>query len=738
MRRSLLTSLLTLNVLLVASRTNAAPSYDWSYGFGGPGMNNAYDVAVDGSGNVIVAGAFTGTMDLGGGPLVSAGVYDVFLARFDATGAHQWSRRFGASGTDAANAVAVDGAGNITLTGSFQGSVSFGGPALTSRGGDDIFVARFDAAGTPVWSRGYGTTRDDEGKDVASDASGSIAVTGHYGAAIDFGAGATGFVGSVDYFLLKLDMNGAYKWNRVAGSTNIDEGFGVAMDAAGNVVATGSFFSTVNLGGSALVSAGLSDAFAVKYDANGVHQWSTRFGVSGISEAGQGIGVDASGAVVMTGTDKGAFLVKYDAAGVKQWNRSFVSSVSMQGLDLAVSSAGTIAMTGTLQGATNFGGGQLTSSGSNDIFLAVYDAIGVHRWSQHFGSTGDDGGYGCTFDAGGALIATGIFSSTVGFGGAPLISLGNADLYLVKFDDHVIDTTPPVITCPADVQVEQRAPAGTLATDPVIAAFLAGASASDDSDPAPVIMNDAPDTFPPGKTPVVFRAIDLAGNQAECTAHVTVVDSSPPRITVTLDKNMLWPPNHRFVTVCANVTVSDDGDTQPTWSLYSITCDEAADGPGDGHTPEDFRGASFGTPDACVDLRAERAGNGDGRVYEIVYAAHDGGGNTAYATAHVRVPHDRWDDESGQRSLTSVHPNPFNPETTIEYSSRTDARVRIDIYDARGSLVKRLVDGSTPAGNWSVTWTGLDDAGRPVGSGIYFVKLSTGTHVETRKLVLLK
>ncbi len=742
MRRVISTCLLTFSALLSASRLSAAPAHDWSYSFGGPGVNTAYDVVIDGSGNVVIAGTFTGTMNLGGGPLTSAGVFDVFVAKFDQTGAYQWSKRFGSTGSDGASGVAVDGAGNVTLTGRFQGSVSFGGAALASRGGDDIFVARFDAAGNHLWSRGYGTTRDDEGLGVATDAFGDAIVTGHYGLAIDFGGGATPFVGSVDLFVLKLDSAGSYKWSKVAGSTNIDEGLGVAVDASNNVVVTGSFFSTVNLGGSNLVSTGLADAFVAKYDANGVHQWSARLGGSGISDIGQAVGVDASGGVVVTGTDKGAFLVRYDASGVKQWTRSFVSTSTLQGLGLAVSPAGTIAMTGNLQGTVNFGGGPLASAGANDIFLAVCESTGAHRWSQRFGNTGDDGGYGCAFDASGALIATGVFSSTVAFGGAPLVSLGDADIYLVKFDDHVADTTPPVITCPGDVEVELAGPDGTPATNPVLAAFLAGASATDDTDPAPVISNDAPAIFPRGETPVTFRATDATGNHAECTATVTVLDMTPPHITVALDRTTLWPPNHKFVTVCAEVTVSDDGDQEPAWSLVSITSNEDADGHGDGHTSQDFRDASFGTADRCVDLRAERAGNGDGRVYEIVYAAEDASGNVAHVTVKVRVPHDLSSifetAQSHSTALTSIHPNPFNPQTTLEYSLSTEARVRIDIYDARGSLVRRLVDQSTPAGNHSVVWNGVDTDGRSVGSGIYFVRMTAGFQTETRKIVLLK
>jgi flagellar hook assembly protein FlgD len=85
-----------------------------------------------------------------------------------------------------------------------------------------------------------------------------------------------------------------------------------------------------------------------------------------------------------------------------------------------------------------------------------------------------------------------------------------------------------------------------------------------------------------------------------------------------------------------------------------------------------------------------------------------------------------------------VHPNPFNPQTTVEYSLSAVERVSINIYDARGKLVFELVNKIMPVGEHRVTWNGVDRDGRTVGSGIYFVKMAAGPHVDTHKIVLLK
>ena len=119
-------------------------------------------------------------------------------------------------------------------------------------------------------------------------------------------------------------------------------------------------------------------------------------------------------------------------------------------------------------------------------------------------------------------------------------------------------------------------------------------------------------------------------------------DVTPPDISVTVSPDTLWSPNHKMVDIVATVTVSDICDAAPTMVLTSVTSDEPDDakGNGDGKTVDDIQGADIGTEDYEFQLRAERAGKGDGRVYTITYTATDASGNSASASATVVVPHD--------------------------------------------------------------------------------------------------
>src|SRR5206468_6895278 len=123
---------------------SAAGTYVWSEGFGTSFILGevARAVAVDRSGNVIITGTMVSTLDFGGGPLFSTS-YDIFVAKFSVDGVHLWSKRAGDTYDDHGNSVAVDGSGNVVVTGDFATSVNFGGDTLTSPGGTDAFLVKF-------------------------------------------------------------------------------------------------------------------------------------------------------------------------------------------------------------------------------------------------------------------------------------------------------------------------------------------------------------------------------------------------------------------------------------------------------------------------------------------------------------------------------------------------------------------------------------------------------------------
>ncbi len=200
------------------------------------------------------------------------------------------------------------------------------------------------------------------------------------------------------------------------------------------------------------------------------------------------------------------------------------------------------------------------------------------------------------------------------------------------------DTLDPNVVCPPDIVVECTGNNGITVNDPQLAAFFAGAQATDACDPAVAIAHNAPGLLPVGVTNVTFTATDDSFNSAQCVAQVTVADTHPPTIAASVDPDRLWPPNHKLRDITATVVVADVCNPAPTFVLTNITSNEPDNGLGDGDTVGDIQGATFGTPDTAFKLRAERSGRGNGRVYTIFYTASDGA-NTADTTDTVIVPH---------------------------------------------------------------------------------------------------
>jgi len=446
----------TSDLAFVTVLTQASGQHLWSKRFGGSSLSDSVivnAVAVDANGNVVITGQLEGRADLGGAVLTSSGDKDVFIAKYSSSGAYLWSKKIGSTGSDVGSGIGVDTSGNVLVIGQFQGTVDFGGGGLISAGGADIFVAKYSSSGAHLWSKRFGGTGNEAGNGIAVEGNGDMAVTGsfgNYGSAVDFGGGPLTSAGGPDIFVAKFSASGVHTWSRALGGTGQDTGLSVGVDGGGNVVVTGYFQGTVNFGGGSLSSAGATDIFLMKYSAAGAHVWSKRFGGAS-DDRGTGVAVSGTGDVVVTGyfnatADFGGgaqvstggsdiFLAKYSSAGTHTWSKVFGTPYGFGDLSrgVALDASGNIALTGSLLGPVNFGGGALAESGSYDIFAAKFSASGAHLWSKRFGVLYDDHGNAIVMDAGGNIIVVGDFYQGVDFGGGALQSPGNVDGFLVKF-----------------------------------------------------------------------------------------------------------------------------------------------------------------------------------------------------------------------------------------------------------------------------------------------------------------
>jgi len=250
--------------IFVASFTSDG-DHRWSKVFAAVGEDKGESIAVDNSGNVFVTGSFFQTVDLGGGVVAGKGGLDIFVASFTSSGAHRWSNGFGGTSHDQGTDVAVDRSGNVYVTGHFEDSVQFGGEKLIGGGSLDIFVASFDSTGLHRWSKSFGSFALEFGKSVAVDGSGNVYVTGGFVSATDFGCDAIKSNGAIDVFVVSLTSLGDHRWSMGCGSAwDFDLGIGLALDKHQDVYVTGSFSLGADFGGGPLNFVGDRDIFLLK------------------------------------------------------------------------------------------------------------------------------------------------------------------------------------------------------------------------------------------------------------------------------------------------------------------------------------------------------------------------------------------------------------------------------------------------------------------------------------------
>jgi uncharacterized delta-60 repeat protein len=277
----------------------------WVQRYNGPGNNNdwAYSLAVDGQGNVYVTGYSTG----------SGTSYDYATIKYNSAGVEQWVQRYNGPGNDydVANAIAVDGQGNVYVTGISRGSTTFYDYATIkyNSDGDTIWVRRYDGPGNS----------DDGAYSLAVDGQGNVYVTGY-----SVGSGIY-----LDYATIKYNSAGVEQW--VAGyngpGNSDDVARSLAVDGQGNVYVTG-----ISRG-----STTFYDYATIKYNSAGVEQWVQRYnGPGNGSDWAYSLAVDGQGNVYVTGYSAGtsAYPYNYDYATIK-----YVQTQGIEEIEIATPSA---------------------------------------------------------------------------------------------------------------------------------------------------------------------------------------------------------------------------------------------------------------------------------------------------------------------------------------------------------------------------------------------------------------
>lgn len=393
----------------------------------------------------------------------------------------QWALGAGSASPDAGSSVANYN-GDVYVTGTFSGTnIDFDpGPGvanLSSTGGTDVFVAKYNASGQYQWAFSIGGAASDSGNAIAVDIYGYVYVTGAFGGSnVDFDPGGStanlSSNGASDIFLAMYSPTGQYQWAIGIGGANADEGFGVATDDSTAVYITGSLGSSnVDFdpsGGTALRSTnGGKDIFVAKYLPSAQYAWAFNAGSTGnFNECGYDITWDRLFNVYVTGQLDGTgnvdmdpsisthnlagggstdiFVAKYNSNGLYQWSFELSGPNADFGSAVCTDDIGNICITGKFDGTIDFdpgSGTQQISSNGTDGFMACYSPSGVYRFAFPLGgSTNNDGGTGVSWDGAGNAFVTGYISGTADFDPGPatmnLQSNGMEDAYVAMYNNN--------------------------------------------------------------------------------------------------------------------------------------------------------------------------------------------------------------------------------------------------------------------------------------------------------------
>jgi hypothetical protein len=422
----------------------------WVRGFGGAGFEDARSVAVDSAGNVYVAFDFDGTLNIGGVVLTAEGTsIDLGLIKLSPGGAVIWAKRFGGANSDLAKAVAVDAGDNILFAGEFITSTTIDGTVHPTAGSRDIVLVKVDPQGAVLWSRTYGGSSADFVHAMALDGEGNIHLAGAFSGTISFGGTALVSRGGQDGFVAKLDADGNAVWAINLGGTSNDIAYAVAVAENGDVLVGGSFAGGATFGSFTRTSAGGTDGFVALLSSGGVVQWAIRVGGT-TSDGVRAVAFDAGGAAYATGSFTGGaaefgtqtlssagqedgFVARFSAEDGTVLNAvRFGGASSVVGLGLAADPFGGLHVSGSFQGAAFFGDHTLNSKGLSDAFVAKVRPSGSFAWVLAGGGTEDDRAPGIVVSAGGEVLLTGIFGATATFGTHSITGGGFWDIFVAK------------------------------------------------------------------------------------------------------------------------------------------------------------------------------------------------------------------------------------------------------------------------------------------------------------------
>lgn len=393
-----------------------------------------------------------------------------FILFISITNAQQWNWAnvtAGGSSVDRNIILTKGNSGDFIITGEFEQTKTFGTYTLTAVGNQDVFVAKYDQAGTCLWAiQGGGNFSINDATGISTDNSGNIYIGGNFSNQIVFGGFTLNLGNNVSSsFIAKFDQAGNCQFLNPIYSKGGSVLRHLEKDGLGNFVITGStndstYFGTLGIKTAASLSV---EIYVAKFDATGNFIWVKTAGGNGY-DVGYKLSSDVTGNIYLGGYfeqtatfgtnsaisfgNADMFVTKYDSNGANKW----VKNAGATGIDktygLSNDAFGNTYATGyyypTPVGMStspaHFGPFLLADNGAGNMFICKFDSVGNFVWANKGGGTQHDEGYDISTDVNGNSYVTGVFEGTANFGaitgfsGFNLVSTGAGDAFIVKYN----------------------------------------------------------------------------------------------------------------------------------------------------------------------------------------------------------------------------------------------------------------------------------------------------------------
>lgn len=389
-------------------KLSANGGFVWARQLSGPGDDVAYSCAIDKVNNrLFVGGYFSDSIDLDPGAginkQVSKGSTDLYIIAIDFNANYLNALHLGGINDDAVNGIAVDQSAKLVATGYFQQTMTYGGSIpnlknLTSLGGDDIFVLKWNCANSTCdWAISMGASGQQDGNSIICDSKNNIRIAGYFENNVDFDPGASTTLvtnhGNSDWFVLGLDSNAQFQWVQTCGSNLFENALSITVNAKDEVLSGGFFQSNLSIGNSIITSLGNDDALLVNISQTGNLNWYQHYGGTG-QEVINNLITTSGNNLLVTGYFQDTVLFNSQSPSLKR-----------------------------------------TSNGGRDVFFFRADTTGAVQWVKTFGGSSDDWGNSVATDTNGNIFVGGFFEQLVDFNpGAGVFNLMalNDDAFLEK------------------------------------------------------------------------------------------------------------------------------------------------------------------------------------------------------------------------------------------------------------------------------------------------------------------